>query len=84
VNQHEYSAWRVLLELGARITQIATKHALDLRPIRITSKRKLALFCQAFNEVAGRSGTNRRHQDRTGCPIYVVTDDAAPPLKKVR
>lgn len=76
MNTHEQIAWRVLLYLGARPIELGRKHALDLTPIRITSQKNLRLFCQAVVDVAGRSGANRRHQDRAGCPVYVVTDDA--------
>jgi hypothetical protein len=81
MNDHEKSAWRLLLHLGARHTKIVDKHALDLTPIRITNRNKLRLFCQAVIDVAGRSGANRRHQDRAGCPIYVVTDDTEAAVK---
>lgn len=74
MNVHEESAWRVLIELGARETVIGGKHALDLTPIRITNKDKLCLYTQAVLGVVGRSNANRRHVDRRGCPIYVVTD----------
>jgi len=74
MNIHEESAWKRLLELGARETMLGGKHALDLSPIRITTGPQLALFCHAFNEVVGRSNANRRHVDRRGCPTYVVTD----------
>lgn len=40
----------------------------------ITSRNKLCLFVQAVLDVVGRSNANRRHVDRRGCPIYVVTD----------
>lgn len=50
------------------------KHALDLTPIRATSKNKLCLLVQGVLAVVGRSNANRRHVDRRGCPIYVVTD----------
>ena len=42
------------------------KHALDLTPIRLTSKNKLGLFVQAVIDVVGRSNANRRHVDRRG------------------
>lgn len=74
MNVHEERAWKILRELGARETTIGGKHALDLSPIRITSKNKLGLFVQAVVDVVGRSGANRRHVDRRGCPVYVVTD----------
>jgi hypothetical protein len=74
VNVHEECAWRRLVELGAREITLGGKHALDLRPIRITSEKSLRLFCQAFDAVVGRSNANRRHVDRSGCPIFVVTD----------
>lgn len=74
MNVHEESAWKLLVSLGARETMIAGKHALDLSPIRLTSKNKLGLFVQAVIDVVGRSNANRRHVDRRGCPVYVVTD----------
>jgi hypothetical protein len=74
MNVHEERAWKLLLELGAKEFMIGRKHALSLEPIRITSKDKLCLFVQAVLDVVGRSGANRRHVDRRGCPIYVVTD----------
>ena len=74
MNVHEERAWKLLVSLGARETMIGGKHALDLSPIRVTSKDKLGLFVQATLDVVGRSNANRRHVDRRGCPIYVVTD----------
>jgi hypothetical protein len=81
MNSHERSAWRVLLGLGARLTEIAGKSTLDLRPIRATSEKKLRLLVQSCLGVAGRSGCNRRHLDGAGVPVYVVTDDPAPPRR---
>jgi len=78
MNDSERSAWRVLLRLGARLTEIAGKPALDMSPIRVTSRNKLRLLVGACVEVAGRSGCNRRHMDRAGAPVYVVTDDPRP------
>lgn len=75
MNKSELSAWRVLVELGARRTEIGGMQALDVSTIRVTSQRKMSLFAQAFNEVAGRSGANRRHVNRLGSPVYVVTED---------
>jgi hypothetical protein len=74
VNVHEERAWKLLLELGAKETTLGGKKALSLEPIRITSRNKLCLFVQAVLDVVGRSNANRRHVDRRGCPIYVVTD----------
>ena len=74
MNVHEERAWRILIELGARELELGGKHALNLSPIRVTSKNKLGLFLQASLDVVGRSGANRRHVDRRGCPVYVVTD----------
>ena len=74
MNVHEERAWKLLRELGAREFMLGGKHALDLTPIRITSKDKLCLYTQAVLGVVGRSNANRRHMDRRGCPIYVVTD----------
>ena len=74
MNVHEERAWKLLLELGAKEITLGGKKALSLKPIRITSKDKLGLFVQAVLDVVGRSNANRRHVDRRGCPIYVVTD----------
>lgn len=74
MNVHEERAWRILIELGAKETTLAGKNALDLSPIRLTSKNKLGLFVQAVLDVVGRSNANRRHVDRRGLPIYVITD----------
>jgi hypothetical protein len=74
VNIHEERAWKLLVELGAREIMLGGKHALDLSPIRTTTKNKLCLYTQAVLAVVGRSNANRRHVDRHGCPIYVVTD----------
>ena len=74
MNVHEERFWKKLVELGAKEITLGGKHALDLRPIRVTSEKKLALFCQAFHEVVGSSNGNRRHVDRRGCPVFVVTD----------
>lgn len=74
MNVSEERFWKVLVELGARETMLGGKHALDLSPIRVTSKDKLGLFVQAVVGVVGRSNANRRHMDRRGLPIYVVTD----------
>ena len=79
MNLHERNAWNTLVQLGARTTTIGGKHAIDLRSIRIRSQRKLTQFCAAFHEVAGRSTCNRRHVDRYGHPIFVVTDDKVAP-----
>lgn len=80
MNSHERSAWRVLLELGAVVAPLA-KPMLDVTPIRITSRNKMRLFASAIIDVAGRSGANRRHMDRAGCLVYVVTDDPDPPRR---
>ena len=74
MNVHEERAWKLLVELGAKEITLGGKHALDLSPIRLTSKNKLGLFVQAVLDVVGRSNANRRHVDRRGCPVYVVTD----------
>jgi hypothetical protein len=74
VNVHEERAWKLLLELGAKETTIGGKKALSLESIRVTSRNKLGLFVQSVIDVVGRSGANRRHVDRRGLPIYVVTD----------
>jgi hypothetical protein len=74
MNVHEERAWKLLIELGAREFSLGGKHALDLKPIRATSEKKLSLLVQGVLGVVGRSGANRRHVDRRGCPVYVVTD----------
>jgi len=74
MNIHEEKAWKLLIELGAREFMLGGKHALDLKPIRATSEKKLRLLVQAVLQVVGRSNANRRHVDRSGCPVYVVTD----------
>ncbi len=74
MNVHEESAWRILIELGAREFMLGGKHALDLKPIRATSERKLRLLVQGVLQVVGRSNANRWHVDRSGCQVYVVTD----------
>jgi hypothetical protein len=74
MNGPETQAWTVLVSLGAKTIELGGKCALDLRPIRITSQRKLCHFCMALTEVVGRSGSNRRHVDRGGFPVFVVTD----------
>lgn len=81
MNSYERGAWRVLLGLGARLTELAGKPAIDLRPIRATSEKKLRLLVQGCLSVAGRSGCNRRHVDRSGVPVYVITDDPDPPRR---
>ena len=75
MNIHEQSAWGRLLKMGAAYTILGGKRALDLRSIKISRPAQMAQFCRAFNEVAGRSGSNRRHVDRGGNPVFVVTDD---------
>lgn len=74
MNVHEERAWKRLVELGARETRLFGKHAIDLTPIRLTTKNKLAMFTQAVIDVVGRSNANRRHVDRRGLSVYVVTD----------
>jgi hypothetical protein len=74
MNVHEERAWKLLVDLGAREFMLGGKHALDLKPIRVTSERKLRLLVQAVLGVVGNSKANRRHVDRSGCPVYVVTD----------
>lgn len=74
MNVSEERAWKLLIELGAKEIQIFDKHALDLSTIRATTKNKLCLLVQATLDVVGHSGANRRHVDRRGCPVYVVTD----------
>lgn len=74
MNVHEESAWRILIGLGAREFMLGGKHALDLKPIRATSERKLRLLVQGVLQVVGRSNANRWHVDRSGCQVYVVTD----------
>lgn len=74
MNVHEERAWKLLVELGAKETTIHGKHALDLSTIRATTRDQVCLLVQAAIDVVGRSNANRRHVDRRGCPVYVVTD----------
>jgi hypothetical protein len=73
MNHHERIAWRSLVDLGAKVTEIGGKHALDLSTIRIRSRASMVRFCTAFAEVTDRSGHNRREMGRVG--VYIVTDD---------
>lgn len=79
MNAHELRAWRTLIALGAVNHLLFGKPALDLRRIKVTSKRKMGLFCAAFLEVVGHTGANRRHVNRSGNPIFVVSDDPTAP-----
>lgn len=79
MNDHERKAWIRLSLLGAKAISIGGKVAIDLTPIRITTQRNLDLFVEAIVEVVGRSGHNRRHVNRQGSPVFVVTDDAERP-----
>lgn len=81
MNQHERRAWRALLALGATVTETIGGPMLNVTKIRITSQRAMRIFADAFIGVAGRSGANRRHMDRAGCLVYVVTDDPDFPRK---
>lgn len=74
MNTHELNAWNTLVQIGALQTEIGGKQALDLRPIRVSSQKRLCLLLRAFHEVAGHSMTVRRHVDRYGAPIFVVRD----------
>jgi len=76
MNESEAAAWRALVELGARVYLDLIPPRLDVTPVRVTSARKMRQFASALVDVAGRSGANRRHVDRSGAPVYVVTDDA--------
>lgn len=74
---NESNAWRTLLELGAKSTSIGGKAALDLSTIRVGSKKTMVRLPGAIVGVAapGVKTCNRRHVDRMGRPIYIVTDD---------
>lgn len=74
MNASEKAAWRSLIEIGATTTTIGGQPALDLRTVNVRSKRRLNQFMSSFLEVAGRSGTVRRHIDRDGYPVFVVRD----------
>lgn len=78
MNVYERRAWRELLALGAVESELSGQRWLDIRPIRIRSARTMSRFAWAFNEVAGRSGAVRRHVDRTGSPVFLVTDGPEP------
>jgi hypothetical protein len=58
-----------------RPISLGDKPALDLTPIRVRNSQTLSAFVAAFHEVVGRSGANRRHINRDGAPVFVVTDD---------
>lgn len=75
MTEGERRGWRMLLELGAKQDEIFGKVSLDLRPIRLTSQKKLSLFCSAFLSAVALHRGNRRHVDQYGRPIFVVTDD---------
>ena len=76
---NEQHAWRALLEAGAKPIKISCKPALDLSTIRVTSKKSMIRLPAAIVGVAaiGRKSANRRHVDRWGNPIFIVTDDEA-------
>jgi len=78
MNDQEKRAWRALVRLGAKETELLGKHALDMRTVRIASAPQASRFCEALVDVVGRSGQNRRHVDRAGRPVFVVTDDPRP------
>ena len=78
MNVHERRAWRILIALGVRETNLFGKRALDCSVLM--KKRNTVdwlTFMDAFVEVVGRSGANRRHVDGAGLQVYVVTDDHA-------
>jgi hypothetical protein len=75
MNAHEARAWRRLLELGAERTELGGKPALDLSHAKPRDLAQRSDLIGAVVEVAGRSGCNRRHVDRRGNAVYVVTDD---------
>lgn len=74
MNDHERNAWRALVELGAKSVDFGGKPGLDLRTVRIKGLRAKSIFIDAVVNVAGRSGSVRRHMDRAGRLVYVVTD----------
>lgn len=75
MNGHELKAWKELIQLGAKQLTLGGKRALDITPIRVRGKDGLQRFARALIEVVGHSGANRRHVNRTGAPVFVVTDD---------
>lgn len=75
MNEHEKRAWRTLVRLGAAPVDLGMKRGLDLAAVRIRSRRDARSFVDAVVSVVGRSGANRRHVDRSGLAIFVVTDD---------
>lgn len=80
MNSHEALAWRRLAERGAKQITLGGKPALDLRtgrPGRSANER--SDYIGAILDVAGRSGDVRRHVDRRGNAVFVVTD-ALPPM----
>lgn len=78
MNANEKHAWRTLLELGAKSISLGGKAALDMSTIRITSKKTMRKLPGAIVGVAAlnsKTSTNRRHVDRYGYPVFIVTDD---------
>lgn len=75
MNVHEKSAWKMLVGLGARPIDLGGKPGLSVLPIRCTSARKLELFAEAFLGACGQSGAVRRHTNRAGRRVLLVTDD---------
>lgn len=72
MNDHEIIAWNCLIRLGADEIELGGKTALDLSPIRATTKNKLFSLLHALAKLPGRSGTVHRHVNRLGIPIYLV------------
>jgi hypothetical protein len=78
MNRHERQAWRRLVELGAEELEMGGKPALDLRPCKARTANSRSDLIGAIIEVEGRSGAVRRHVDRRGNAVFVVTDDPDP------
>lgn len=76
MNSHERDAWRYLAEIGAKEIDLGGKPGLDLRTARPgRSAKERSRYLGAILNVAGRSGSVRRHVDRLGNAVFVVTDD---------
>ena len=74
MNAHESRAWRILVEFGATEVELGGKPALDVSTCHVRTRSERAQMLDAYLNVAGRSGTVRRHVDRYGRAVFVVRD----------
>lgn len=84
MNAHESSAWRILLEMGATPTQVGGCPALNLSSCAPRKAGDMATIIDAVVQVAGRSGTVARHQDRHGRLVLVRHDTTEPVAAETR